>query len=360
MDMKSLTGFAKNRMLWKTIVPSFADILLLIFAASLLAQNCPANNGVRTICQQVGNAEVVSVAAPVGVSPDSQLEVYWHDDEWKIDMLPQFTADGAVRMKITSRHGDIKIVNFPNIFAQVNSITRNPEDKAIIFAEATGTVEAFLIADLKEGKLIDDIAIVAPSVSPDRRFILYVNTDNYDYYNYRLYDTSKSPRENTCGYRGNDPDHKDLDEGYRGFPIYPRKANQTSCSDAAEKAFADESHTQLSNFIWSADSSKAVFADVMNGSAISLILVTMPHGDKDKEHEGDHDRDSDLPRTLIYPLVGAENVCAGAATCDYNNVKSIAWNGNAVNVALMQANPGGKAIVKNLTIPLSKFVPVGK
>ena len=358
--MKSQIRYGTSRMFWKTIVLSFASLHSLLFAVTLFAQNCPANNGIRTICEQIGNAEVVSVAAPVGASPDSQLVVYWHDDEWKIDMLPQFTSDGAVRMKITSRRGDIKIVNFPNIFAQVNSITRNPEDKAIIFAEATGTVEAFLIADLKEGKLIDDIAIVAPSVSPDRRFILYVNTDYYDYYNYRLYDTSKSPRENTCGYRENDPEHKDMDEAYRGFPVYPRKANQTSCSDAAEKAFADESHTQLSNFIWSADSSKAVFADVMNGNTISLILVTMHDGDHDRGHNGDHDRDNDVPRTLIYSFVGAENVCAGAATCDSNNVRSIAWNGDSVNVALIQANPSGPAIVLNLTIPLSKFVPLTK
>jgi hypothetical protein len=356
MKMKLQAGIFTDRMLWKTSMLGNTGIFSLICLSTIFAQNCPVNNNVRTICKTIGDAEVVSVAAPVGASPDSQLVVYWHDDEWKIDMLPQFTSDGAVRMKITSRNGDTKIVNFPSIFAQVNSITRNPEDKAIIIAEVTGTVEAFLIADLKEGKLIDDIAIVGPSVSPDRRFILYVNTDNFDYYNYRLYDTSKSPRDNTCGYRTNDPYHKDLDEGYRGFPIYPRKANQTSCSESDEKAFEDESHTQLSNFIWSSDSSKAVFADVMNQSTINLILVTMPHGDHDK----DHDKDNDRPRTFIYSFVGAENVCAGAATCDNNNVQSIAWNGDAVNVALVQANPTGPAIVKNLTIPLAKFTPLAK
>ena len=98
----------------------------------------------------------------------------------------------------------------------------------------------------------------------------------------------------------------------------------------------------------------------MNGSTINLILVTMHHGDKDREHEGDHDRDSDVPRTLIYPLVGAENVCAGAAYCDSNNVKSIAWGGDTIKVALMILPRPGKPTEKDLTIPLSKFVPVDK
>jgi len=267
-------------------------------------------------------------------------------------------------MKITPRRGDSKTVNFPNYFAQVNSITRNPEDKAIILAEATGTAEAFIIADLKEGKLIDQIGMEDPSISPDRRFILYNN--GYPAHGpgqaaqYHLYDTLKTPKENTCGYRQNDPQHRDLDESYRGIQVYPRKGNSVSCSNAELKAFEDEDHNMVSGFVWSANSSNAVFADIMNGSTISLILVKIPSGDKDKEHVADHDRDEDVPRTLIYSFVGAENVCAGAATCDSNNVRSITWNGDSVDVALVQANATGPAIVMNLTIPISKFVPLAK
>jgi hypothetical protein len=129
----------------------------------------------------------------------------------------------------------------------------------------------------------------------------------------------------------------------------------------------DDDNTDVSNFIWSVDSSKVVFADVKSG-VISLVLVKMPHSDRDKDHDKDHDgdhdrdhdRDNDRPRTLTYSFVGAENVCAGAATCDSNNVRSIAWNGDTVNVALVQANPTGPSIVTNLTIPISKFVPLAK
>ncbi len=367
--MRTWKDFFAGGLLGEVVVLGFAGLHIMMFAVPLSAQNCPVTTEVRTICQTIGNAESVSVTSPFAAYPALQPVVYWHDDNWKIDMLPQPASDGDLRMKITSSDGREKIAELPADYAQVDSISRTPSDNAIVIADINGKITAFGLVDLKLGKLIDNFAMSPPSVSPNRRFILYVNTDYYDYYNYRLYDTSKTPRENTCGYRENDPEHKDLDEGYRGFPVYPRKANQTSCSDAAEKAFADESHTQLSNFVWSADSYKAVFADLMNGNAMSLILVTMPKGendpDRDKDHDTDRGRGNDRPRTLIYSFVGAENVCGavgplGKTGCDSNNVRSLAWNGDAVNVALVQANPTGPAIVKNLTIPLSKFMPIRK
>jgi hypothetical protein len=363
MKMKSQTDLFEGWMLGRIIVLGFTSLHALIFAIPLSAQNCPVNIGVFTKCTQIGNAEAVSVSTPTGSYPALQPVVYWHDEEWKIDMLPQSTSDGELRMKIISHNSSTKIVNFPRIFAQVDSIARNPEDKAIIIAEANGTAEAFLIADLKEGKLIDRIGMDTPSISPDRRFILYINGypahgDFFATTQYRLYDTMKTPKENTCGYMASDPEHKSLIEDLRGFQVYPRVPGHSFCTSPLDTD--NEGHLEASDFVWTADSSKAVFADVMNGNTISLILVKIPSGDKDREHGADHDRDEDIPRTLIYSFVGAENVCAGAANCDSNNVRSIAWNGDSVNVALVQANPTGPATVTNLTIPLSKFVPLGK
>jgi hypothetical protein len=358
MKMNSQTRFVARKTIGKMIGLGVFSIQMLLILAPLTAQDRsqPINSEIR----HIGNAQLRSVTKTSGFFPDRQPAVYWHDEDWKIDLLPLSSPDAAYELSITSSDSRERVVKLPEEYAQIDSISRTPNDKAIIIAEINGKTAAFGLVDLKLGKLIDNFAILAPFVSPNQRIILYVNTDYYDYYNYRLYDTSKTPRENTCGYRENDPEHKDIDEGYRGFPIYPRKANQTSCSDADDKAFNDESHVRSSDFVWSSDSSKAVFADVMNGSSISLIIVAMHHGDKEREYEGDHDRDNDLPLTLTYPFAGTENVCAGAATCDNNNVRSVAWNGDAVNVALVQANPTGPAIVKNLTIPLSKFIPLTK
>ena len=348
------------------------SLYVSIFAFPLSAQEVPTNIEIQSVVTHVGTAVVSSVTPTSNFYPAVQPDVYWHDAEWNIDLVHRISSNDPLSISVQHSSDSKKIVELPRIFAQVDSITRNPEDKAIILAEATGTAEAFLIIDLKERKLIDRIGMDSPSISPDRRLILYTN--GYPAHGpgqaaqYHLYDTLKTPRENTCGYRLNDPQHKDLDESYRGIQVYPRKGNSVSCSDAELKAFEDDDHDMVSGFVWSADSSKAVFADIMNGSTISLILVKIPHGerdkDRDKDHDGDrdrdHDRDNDWPRTFIYSFTGAENVCAGAATCDSNNVRSIAWNGDAVKVTLIQANPTGPAIVKNLTIPLSKFVPLAK
>ncbi len=373
--MKSQINFVSGRMLWKTIVLNVAGLLLLILTAPLFAQNCPNNPGVRTICKQIGNAEVVSVTSPYGAYPTTQPVVYWHDDEWKIDMLPETTHEGELRMKITANDGREKIVKFPaEFFAQIDSISRSPEDKAIVIGEVNGTSRVFSIVELKTGKEISGGLLYHPSISPNRRFLLYKNwfpphAESPQENQFILYDTLKTPEENICGYGENNPEYKRNSEALSGIQVYPYQASCLIGNDVTDD------NQSASNFIWSSDSSKVVFADVKSG-VISLILVIVRRDDNDKDHdrdrdrghdrdrEGDHDRDhrgyNDRPRTFIYTFTGTEDVCAGAATCDSNNVRSIAWNGDSVDVALIQVNPTGPAIEKDLTIPLSKFVPIGK
>jgi len=320
---------------------------LAAFLASAFAagQSCPDNPGVRTICKQIGNAEVVSVSGPLGAYPATPPTVYWHDADWWIDVLPRLTDDGKIRVQIKSRNGEIKVVEYNEVlFAQVDSITRNPRDKAIVLGEANGTSSVFSIIDLKTGKEISGGLLYSPSISPDRRFLLYENwfpphAEFPQESQFILYDTLKSPQENFCGFGSDNPEYRKHSDDLNGIQVYPY---QTGCLIENDE---NDDNTAVSAFFWSTDSSKVVFADVKSG-AINLILVAMP---ADKE---------DHPRTSIYTFTGANNVCAGAASCDNNNVKSIAWNGNSVNVALIQANPGGKAIEKDLTIPLSKFVPI--
>ncbi len=114
--MKTWEGFIAGGTLGKTIGLDLLSILSVLFAVPLPAQNCPVNTGVRTICEQIGNAKAVSVSSPFGAYPALQPVVYWHDDEWKIDMLPQRTPDGELSMKITSSSGNTKNVNFDRVF----------------------------------------------------------------------------------------------------------------------------------------------------------------------------------------------------------------------------------------------------
>jgi hypothetical protein len=367
MKMNSQMKFVDCKTLGKMIGLGVLCLQMLFISAPLAAQD--RSQHISSEVTHVGTAEMRSVTKTSGFIPDRQPVVYWHDEDWKIDLTPQ-SLPNAFTVTITSSDGREKVVKLPWEFSQIVSISRTPNDEAIVTADLTGMIQAFCIIDLREGKITDNIALYDPIISPDRRFILFNN-----WYPphvggeemYRIYDVLKTPRENTCGYRENDPRHEDLDGGYRGFQVYPQTPGQILCTSED-----DEDDNSGFDFLWDTDSSKVVFADVKSG-VMSLILVTMPHGDHDKDHDRDHDgdrdrdhdKDNDHPRTSIYSFVGAENVCGavgplGPTGCDYNNVKSIAWNGDAVNVALVQANPTGPAIVKNLTIPLSKFVPLAK
>ena len=371
--MKSRTMFFVGKMLGLGVF----SLQMLLISTRLSAQD--NTQTIKSEIRHIDTAEMRSVTKTSGFFPDSQPAVYWHDEDWKIDLTPQ-SKPNAFSVTITSSNGREKIVKLPWEYSQIDSISRTPNDLAIVTADIYAMIQAICLIDLRDGKIIDDIGLSDPIVSPDRRYILFDSSGpphSVSENQYRIYDVLKTPRENTCGYRDNDSMHKDLDGGFRGFQVYPQTPGNILCNSED-----DDDDNNGFDFLWTADSSKLVFADAKSG-VLSLVLVKM-HRDKcdkdhdrdydndcdkdrnlDKDHDKDHDKDNDRPQTFIYPFVGAENVCGavgplGPTGCDYNKVKSIAWSGDAVNVALVQANPTGPAIIMNLTIPLSKFVPLSK
>ena len=354
--MISRTLFFAIRTLGRLIGLSAISLQVFSFAFAVYAQEVPSDTEVRSEVKHVGTAEVRSVFTPNGKYPSSHPKVYWHDADWNIDMVPEHNPDGKLTMKIVPANGSTQYVTLERYFAQVDSISRAPDDKAIAMAEANGTSEAFIIVDLKTGAQIDQIGMYHPSISPNRRFILYINGypahgDVAAATKYRLYDTLKTPKENTCAYRQNDPGHKDLNETYRGFPVYPRKANQITCSDADDLLFEEEDHDLASDFVWSPDSNTVIFADIKDG-IVSLVSVSMPVGTRD------------LPKTSVYTLAGAEDVCAGATdaagqeNCDYHVIQSLGWDDDVVKAVFR--HQFGTKLDLEMTIPVSKFIPIGR
>ena len=372
--MNTQTGFIASGMIGIGVVT--------LLSASIFAQQTASSTSTQipeppfaTQTSHIGAAEVKTVVV-TGYFPERQPVIYWHDPEWKIDLVipPAGSENDAYSLRILSSDGHSSTVEIPEVYGQINTIYRTPGDKVILDAICGGMCTSFLIVDLKQAKIIDDIGAVGVTISPNGRFVLYLSghtarAPEQESSNYHLYDTAKSPRENYCGHVSSDPSHDKLAEFWRGFQVYPQKPGQIFCTNKENDSLED--NYSASDFIWSADSSKVVFADVKSG-VISLIMVKMPRDDRDKDHDRDHDKDhiedhdqdhrvdNDWPRTFVYAFVGAENVCADAKYCDSNNVRSIAWDGEKIKVVLIQANPAGPAIVKNLTIPLSKFVPLAK
>jgi hypothetical protein len=234
--------------------------------------------------KHIGTAEAATVVN-TGFFPSRQPVIYWHDQDWNIDLVLPVAESRVFSLDIRSKTGRELNVKLPERAMQINSILRAPDDKVIVDTDCNSECIGFVIVDLKLGKVIDDVVTAGTYFSPNRRFILYdnwfANWDDSVKDTYHLYDILRTPKENTCGYEINDPKHERLGDYLRGFQVYPRKPGQIHCA-----VDEDSDGNVATNFTWAADSSKIVFTDVKRNKT-SLVVVTMPVGTKD------------LPRTSV-------------------------------------------------------------
>lgn len=346
-----MTRFVSVKRFCNVFVLGFAG-LLPAFSASLSGdQEQQSNVEIRSEVKHIGTAEVRTVTPTSLFVPNHQPEVYWHDSDWNIDLVSPASENNPSVLSIRSSTGKVSALKLPTEFEQINSILRAPGDKAIVIEESHTGTGGFAIVDLGAGTTVDKVGIVFANISPNRRFILYQNwfpphAETYENI-YHLYDTMKSPLGNVCGYMNNDPKHEDLNDGMRGFQVYPQESGQTDCNGPEN----DDDDNMATNFTWAEDSTTIVFADVKSG-VMSLVLVTMPTGLKD------------LPKTSVYTLTGTEDVCAGNTdavgenNCDYHVIQSLDWEEGAVK-AVFHHQFGAKFNLE-VTIPISKFVPISK
>jgi hypothetical protein len=282
-----------------------------------------------------------------------QPDVYWHDADIHFD-LDASTKDWGVVVQQGSNPAER--VPLPDYLDQVYAIHRVAPNRALLLADLPAGAQFAGIIETPPARLIDSFWSAAkPSLSPDNRYILFVRfypmhgADSYDD-QYRLYDvlgTRASNWPERPAQDGPPTAPVSYDPTLAGIPVYPLKAGElgrenTNIEDG-------QAHERASEIIWSADSRKAVFADAQGG-AMSLVVVTMPPGGGGK------------PQTAVHMLVGSENACQGLGKplCDYRNVRSIAWDGDNVIVALRIWPQQGKTIDVDLTIPQSKFLPASK
>jgi hypothetical protein len=353
--MKSQSQMISNNIIYKLIglgLLGFQGVLFAFSQSVTLDKEAEArkaqaaNIEIRSEVEHIGAAEVRSATLSSGFYPALQPEIYWHDADWNIDLIPPSTSNDVLSLSIRSGSGRAQIVKLDDDYAQIDSISRTLNNKAIVIGDINGMTKTFSIVDLKLGNVIAKRLMYGPSVSPDQRFILYNNwylphsesAENQ----YTLYDTLKTPAENICSYWDSNPKHKGRnDEGILVFP------QVTICPDGGD----GNDDNMATNFTWAPDSSKVVFADAKGGE-MSLVVVTMPVGAKD------------LPRTSVYALTGAEDVCEGATdaagekNCDYHIIQSLSWEGDAVKTVFHHRFGTNFDLEK--TIPVSKFVFLNK
>jgi len=271
-------------------------ICVLFFSAPLAVSQCTSADRRDTAAlagteiSRIGTAEVKSAPEWV-IDSDAyrcrQPDVYWHDSNWSLDLILPSADRDSYSLRIRPAIGPEKILRLDDLYDQIASISATPNNKAIVVGFAYGSWSGLFsiasIVSLSDGTLIDQLTASSFSLSPNRRFIVYLNGDQtaYPLYDYRLYDVLRTPREDTCGFMNNDPQHKNIDEELRGIPLYPKKAGQTGCSFADQRV-EGKARRPVSNYLWSADSTKLIFVDAVNQEPPAILLATMPDGPQDR------------------------------------------------------------------------------
>ena len=125
-----------------------------------------------TEVKHIGTAEA-STVVNTGFFPSRQPVIYWHDQDWNIDLVipPTGSENDAYSLRISSSSGAASTVLLPEVYAQINSITRDAwATKLSSMLTAEEHVTGFLIVDLKKAKVIDDIGAEDVTISPDGPF----------------------------------------------------------------------------------------------------------------------------------------------------------------------------------------------
>lgn len=227
--MKTQARLVANGIIESCVVTSLSAVLFAQHPGQSTIASTPKKS-LSTEIKHVGTAEAKTVVK-TGFFPSRQPEAYWHDQDWNIDLVIPPSNDSPYSLSIRSGRETALILKLPELYVQINSISGAPDDKAIVDADCGAELSCFAIVDLKQGKVVDDVGVSFTVISPDRRFIVFKNwfpshAETYEN-EYRLYDIMKTPRQNLCGYRKNDPDHKDLHSAFRSFQ---RERETNSCT----------------------------------------------------------------------------------------------------------------------------------
>lgn len=312
------------------VIPAFMCVLQGLIASPLRCQDIkelPANHGARS---------------------GEQAEVYWHDSDTRLDLK---TSAQSWDIAVSESGTNIGQIVVPDEVSQVDLIHRAGPDRAVFLADLSAGAHMAGIITIVPPKLIDSFW-TGPriSLSPDGHYVIFIRfypmhgAEGYDD-QYRLYDVLGDRSLNWPGRPATDaPPTEPLnyDPSLAGVPVYPLMTNEIDRDNT--NVTEDQQHQNASEFVWSADSSKVVFADVQGG-VMSLVVVYMPKVKNEK------------PKTEMYPLVNAENICSGSNECDFSNIRSLTWNDQTISGTFIIHADNAKNTEFNLMIPLSKFAP---
>ena len=277
-----------------------------------------------------------------------QPEVYWHDADVSFDLD---TSTNDWKLAISHQNGAIDRVPLPPEIKQVDAIHRSGSNRAVVVTELGSGMREILVIQIDQAQVLDTFMASGPvAVSPSNQYVIFVRyypmhgAEGYDD-QYRVYDVLGTRATNWPDRPAQDSPPNipaSYDDSLAGVPVYPLAPGELGRRNTFVPE--NEAHTSISDYVWTADSSKVLFADVQ-GDNMRFVVVAMPSTASGKMH------------TSAYQLQGTENVCSGGNECDDKSVRSLTWNGATVEATLLFQPEHARSSEVYVSVPLSRFVP---
>jgi hypothetical protein len=266
---------------------------LLLFMAALGATD-PCRALPETSLGQETPRDAWQLARPF--RPDMQGKLSAQSERWEVSLTgwkecPEALSDECFFFRVEEKL-DHRVTTFrlANQTAQVDALNIVAASRLAILGRALPNLAIVSVADLPSGKEIDRIVCVGPSLSPDRRFFVYLKFvpahPGYEWSpsaEYLIYDLTASAQDNrTPGDRGRPLEPYDV-----GWPLYPEGVKNTP-GDNMFEGHDLPVHLMTSLFYWLGKPDTVAFVDCWQG-VNSLVVADVSEG---IQH----------PRVSVYPI----------------------------------------------------------
>ena len=101
--------------------------LIVVGLIAILRNLASAQELLGTQITQIGDAQVQTLVQ-TGFFPDRQPVIFWHDPDWKVDLLLPANKEGGLLLRIRPRVGKELVVALPTRAVQIKAILRAPID----------------------------------------------------------------------------------------------------------------------------------------------------------------------------------------------------------------------------------------
>jgi hypothetical protein len=266
--------------------------------------------------------------------PDHQQAISYEDQDVVLKLL-QESGKSSVQIDWTGRPR--REVTVPDEIAQVDSIQRVVNERALLLGHVNASVSAVMVLDLKSGSVSDYFMASDPAMSPDSHFLAFVrfypphSVDGVED-QYRLYDLSKTASENRPLLTGKASDDTDN----VGQPVYPADTGEASRENTG--VAEDQAHRLTSQgFFWASNSRRFIFADEHSGR-VALVMVGVEGSGRVTAKAADISR--------LCPASG----------CEYLSVDKVIYTAAGITIRAKSLHPGEPD--KSAHIEFSKLAAV--